>query len=439
MSPERKSLFCLLAFVLLIPGAGWGLGQLPYDFEYPVIEYSTRPPSDAIAELQQKIDEGEVDLEFDAKNGYLLSLLSELDIDVRSQMLVFSTTSFQVNLISPERPRALYFNDSVYVGWLQDANVMEISAVDPDLGVVFYTLDQVEGETPQFQRQNAQCLRCHDTYSMTGGGVPRHLVGSGFTDQFGGFASHEGWHLTTYQSPLEERWGGWYVTGTHGEQRHMGNIIINNVADPAQFDLDLGANVTDLGPLVDTAPYAGDTSDIVALMVLEHQTSVQNVIVRVNFETRKAIQDEEESNLQLGREPGFISEPTVELIEGWSELLTGILLMAEEAPLDEPIVGTSGFAEQFSNRGPTDGQGRSLRELDLDRRLFRYPLSYVIYSDAFDGLPGLVKDYVYRRLGEVLGGEGENEEFDYLSAEDRAAILEILRETKTEFARSIAD
>ena len=212
MSPERKIFFCLLALVVLIPGAGWGLVQLPYDFEYPVIEYSTRPPSDAIAELQQKIDEGEVDLEFDAKNGYLLSLLGELDIDVRSQMLVFSTTSFQVNLISPERPRALYFNDSVYVGWLQDANVMEISAVDPNLGVVFYTLDQVEG-APRFQRQNAECLRCHDTYSMTGGGVPRHLVGSGFTDQFGGFATHEGWHLTTYQSPLEEPWGGGTLQG----------------------------------------------------------------------------------------------------------------------------------------------------------------------------------------------------------------------------------
>ncbi len=455
----------LAVVVVLIPAIGWALGQLPlgqlpYDTEYPVIEYSTRPPSDPIARLQRQIDNGEVQLEFDADVGYLASLLDALDIDVSSQMLVFSKTSIQVNRISPETPRALYFNDSVYVGWLQDADVMEISAMDPDLGIVFYTLDQVgpagrvgdvgqvgrvgdvgqvPNPAPRFQRQTALCLRCHDTYSLSGGGVPRHLVGSGFTDQFGGFASHEGWHLTNHQSPIEERWGGWYVTGTHGDQRHMGNIIVNNVADPAEFDLDRGANLTDLSGRVDTDPYLDDGSDIVALLVLEHQAAVQSVIVRVNFETRKALRIEEEKNLQSGLDRAFISADTRELIQDWAEPLVGALLLVGEAPLDGPVAGTSGFAQQFSIRGPLDRQGRSLRRLDLNTRLFRYPLSYVIYSDAFDGLPAPVKEYVYTRLREVLRGEDESEEFAHLSQADRRAILEIIQETKVDFARSLAD
>jgi hypothetical protein len=443
----RTHVIAFVVSVILVPVVGGALGQLPYDDEYPVIEYSTRQPSDAIARLQREIDNGEVQLEFDAENGYLVSLLRELDIDLSSQMLVFSKTSFQVNLISPETPRALYFNDDVYVGWLQGTDVMEFSAMDPDLGIVFYTLDQTEAQanaqagdaTPRFQRQTAQCLRCHDTYSLSGGGVPRHLVGSGFTDQYGGFASHEGWHLTTYQSPIEERWGGWYVTGTHGDQRHMGNIIVDNVADPAEFDLNRGANATDLSEWVDTEPYLGEGSDIVALMVLEHQASVQSVIVRVNYETRKALRNEIEQNIRLGRERDFMSAETGELIQDWAEPLVGALLMVGEAPLGGPIAGTSGFAEQFSSRGPADSRGRSLRGLELNDRLFQYPLSYVIYSDAFDALPIMVKEYVYRRIGEVLRGEDENEAFSHLSGADRRAILEIVQETKTDFAQSLIE
>ena len=439
----RTLVIAFVASVVLVPVVGGALEQLPYDDEYPVIEYSTRPPSDAIARLQREIDNGEVQLEFDAENGYLVSLLRELDVDPSSQMLVFSKTSFQVNLISPETPRALYFNDDVYVGWLQGTDVMEFSAMDPDLGIVFYTLDQSNVQAgdaaPRFQRQTALCLRCHDTYSLTGGGVPRHLVGSGFTDQYGGFASHEGWHLTTYQSPIEERWGGWYVTGTHGDQRHMGNIIVNNVADRAEFDLDRGANATDLSEWVDTEPYLGEGSDIVALMVLEHQASVQSVIVRVNFETRKALRNEEERNIQLGRERDFISAETREIIQDWAEPLVGALLLVGEAPLGGSIAGTSGFAEQFSSRGPADSKGRSLRQLELNDRLFQYPLSYVIYSDAFDALPIMVKEYVYRRIGEVLRGEDESEAFTDLSAADRRAILEIVQETKTGFAQSLVE
>ena len=421
--------------VFLIPAAVWAMGQLPYDTEYEAIQYSSSTPTDAVAQLQQKIDAGEVELQFDAGSGYLASLLDQLKISVASQMLVFSKTSFQTGLISSRTPRAIYFNDDVYVAWVQDSPVLEISSLDPDLGPVFYALDQTPSPRPSFRRETFLCLRCHDSYSLTGGGVPRYILGSGFANPNGQLVSHEGWHLTTDQTPLSRRWGGWYVTGTHGDQVHMGNLIPRDAAEAVRMDLAAGANLTDLDSLIDTAPYLGKHSDIVALMVIEHQVHLQNLITRVNYETRTALYRETARNREQGRDPDHRSAPILERIESVAEPLVRAMLFVDEAPLAGPIAGTSGFASEFVTPGPRDGQGRSLRQLDLTDGLFRYPLSYLIYSEAFDALPDLAKTYTYRRLGEVLGGQDKSDAFAHLSDGDRLAILEILEETKADFPR----
>ena len=226
--------------VVLIPAVGWAMQQLPYDTEYEVIEYSTATPTDPVARLQQKLNDGDVELQFDGESGYLASLLRQLKISVASQMLVFSKTSFRTSLISSQTPRAIYFNDNVYVAWEQNSPVVEISSFDPRLGPVFYTLNQKLSKRPRFKRETHLCLRCHDSYSLTGGGVPRYILGSGFADKSGRLVSHEGWHLTTDQTPLNQRWGGWYVTGTHGDQVHMGNLIPENAVDAARMDLHTG-------------------------------------------------------------------------------------------------------------------------------------------------------------------------------------------------------
>lgn len=392
-----------------------------YDIQYPAINYGAAPLRDPISRLEARIASGDASLEFDGAfdHGYLPALLRELGIDQESQTLVFSRTSAQVPYISAATPRALYFTDDVYVGWPPGAPDIEIATMDPNLGPVFYTLSQEEGSEVRFQRRLDECLRCHDSYSLTGGGVPRYILGSGFTDANGEQITHEGWILADDRTPLERRWGGWYVTGTHGQETHMGNWVIRDPEELRSMDLARTGNVTDLSTMFDTARYLTPHSDIVALMVMDHQTHVQNALTRVNYDTRTLLDGIGQPSTEALARVGTIAEPLVEA-----------LLMVDTPELTDRIEGTSGFAARFEANGPFDPSGRTLRELDLERRLFRYPCSYLIYSDAFSALPDLTKQYVARRLREILGGEDQSPTFGHLAAEDRLAALEILRATK---------
>ena len=370
------------------------------------------------------IGSGQAELSFEPGRGYLVSLLASLDVPASSQMLVFSGTSLQKRVVSSDTPRAIYFADDVYIAWLQGSDLLEIAAFDPNLGPVFYTLRQEESDTPDFERHTDFCLECHDTYGLTGGGVPRFLIGSGPTDAMGRMASHEGWILTTDQTPLSRRWGGWYVTGTHGDQRHAGNIVVRASDDPAQPGEATNGNRTDLSGLFDTDPYLTGNSDIVALMVVEHQIHVHNLLTRANWEVRKLL------DAQSG---------TAGQIAALVEPLVRAMLFVNEATLSGAISGTSGFRSDFESRGPLDADGRSLRHLDLTRRLFRYPMSFLVYSEAFEGLPTEAKEQVFRRVWEVLAGVDRSDEFHHLSEMDRSATLEILRDTQGDFARWLGE
>jgi hypothetical protein len=416
----------LLASALLVGISAGAIAQLPTSAEHEAIAYSTSAPTDAIARLQKRIDAGEVTLAYDESRGYLASLLKSLDVPASSQGLVFSKTSLQLDRIAPWSPRAIYFNDDIYVGYVQGGPIIEVASVDPKLGAVFYTLHQAAEGKPSFQRETQTCLVCHDSSSVTGG-VPGFIMRSVIPDRYGYGIAPVGRSVTTDQTPLGERWGGWYVTGTHGDQAHMGNVIAPVLAQEvgnmktylATAKLPSGANVTSLQGRVDVEPYLTPHSDIAAMMVLAHQTSVHNLITRAGYDARVAERegDRNESRIRAVGEP-----------------LVRAMLFVKEAALTAPVKGTSGFAEEFVARGPRDDQGRSLRDLDLQRRLFKYPLSYLIYSESFNALPAPIKDYVYSRFREVLGGRDQSPDFAHLSAADRAAILEILQDTKPEFA-----
>jgi hypothetical protein len=398
------------------------------DIDQPPVRYGTAADDNPVSRLQQRLDAGQSALAFDNHFGYLRSLLRALNVPESSQMLVFSKTSFQRQRIGPRTPRALYFNDDVYVGFCQNGEVLEVSAVDPQLGLVFYTLDQDGDEKPRFTRQTDNCLICHG--SSQNEGLPGHLVRSLYVDGEGLPILSAGSHRIDHTSPLAERWGGWYATGTSGKQTHMGNLIVRDKRASGQIDNPAGVNVTSLAGRLDVSKYLTRHSDLVALMVMEHQTGAQNLITRANFLTRFALRDEAEINKALGRPADHRSESTLHRIQNAGEPLVKYLLFSGEAALTEPVKGTSNFAEEFRKRGPRDARGRSLRDFDLRRRLFAHPCSYVIYSAAFDGLPGPVKDYVYRRLWEVLSGRDTSADFAHLSAADRRDVLEILRATK---------
>lgn len=398
--------------------------QLPYDTQYPTIPYATGETSDPVAVLARGLESGEVTLDREGPSAYLAAILRELRIPVSSQMLVFSKTSLLARLIWPETPRAIYFNDRVYVAWTPGADGLEISAQDPELGPVFYNLEPDGEDGPRIRRQTGLCLQCHDSYSLTGGGVPRHIMGSGPTDENGQLASHELWQVTTDTTPIRERWGGWYVTGTHGDQLHMGNVALGRRGD----SLTAGGNLTDLSELIDVTPYPGAHSDIVALLVAEHQTTVQNLITLVGYRVRTRLHDDE----QAGLPPGEMSPRTTRLVEGLGESLVRALFFVGTPRFEDPIEGTSTFSADFTASGRQDAQGRSLRDLELRARLFRHPLSYLIHSPEYDALPAQARAYVDGRILSVLRGEEGGRDFAHLSAGDREAILAILRDTKPE-------
>ncbi len=403
------------------------------DAENQAIAYSTTEPVDAVAAVQRAIDAGTIALRFDPTSGYLRSALQVLQVPVESQVLVFSKTSFQHELISPVRPRAIYFSRDVYVGWVPGGHVLELASVDSTLGPVFYTLDQRETAHPRFKRQTHACLQCHDSPSLTGG-VPGLIMKSVYPDKDGEPIYSAGTFLTSDRSALHKRWGGWYVTGTHGAQAHMGNMTADSAGDGVHPHLSAGGNVSDLRTRIDTRPYLSPHSDIVALMVLEHQIQVHNLMTRVSYRTRMAQYFDRARNKELGRNTESVPDSTLSLVSREAEPLVRAMLFVEEVPLTEPVSGTSGFSKEFAKQGPRDHADRSLQELDLTRRLFRYPCSYVIYSASFDALPSVVKDYVYRRLWEVLSGEDTSAAFVHLSRDDRTVIRDILVETKPDFA-----
>lgn len=410
-----------------------GVTLLANDIEREPIEYSKASPSNSITTLQSRIKAGTTQLEYQHDDGYLRSLLRELKVPLSSQVLVFSKTSLQRNRISPKTPRAIYFNDDIYLGYCLHGSVMEISVADSKLGTVFYTIDQEEQKKPVIQRQTDSCLVCHA--SSYNHGLPGHLVRSVYPDRNGEPLLASGSYRTDHSSKFAERWGGWYVTGKHGKQTHMGNQCYSKRNEDADEKLP-SQNVTDLSQHFTVGMYPSPHSDLVALMVLEHQAVMHNRIARALLETRMALHYQDDLNKSLNEKPGTVFDSTKRRLDNLAEELLKYMLMSEEAKLTEPVAGSSTFAEEFSQRGPFDKQGRSLRQLDLKTKLFKYPCSYLIYSEAFNALPPAIHDRIMNRLLRILDGSDPLPAFAHLSAEERRAIKEILLDTKPNLSAS---
>src|SRR5215469_5103874 len=413
---ERLPDVLLRVLTLLIASVGVGdvdKGFVPEPND-PAIEYTSRPTNDLISVLNRDIKAGKVRLRFDGRQGYLPSVLEALHVPIESQMAVFSKTSVQAQRINPQNPRTLFFNDSLAIGWVH-GGFIEAEAQAPRQGVIFYVLEQIPSETPQFTRHN-DCLNCHNSNNAMG--VPGMLIRSQFTAPNGTTMPWLGNYVTDHRSPLEERWGGWYVTGRTGAIRHMGNAVVVDATNPESIVTDQTLNLASLAGRIDNAAYLSPYSEIVALMVFEHQMHMMNLLTRIGWQTRYLLRNGNARDLQTTGLSASVED------------LVDYLLFVDEPPLPTRIEGTSGFAQKFSAEGPHDRRGRSLRQFDLEHRLMRYPCSYMIYSDVFDALPSEAKNAIYERLWLILSGASTNAKYVHLSAADRQAVLEILRETK---------
>lgn len=424
--------FCVAAVCLLL---STGTGQVIF-IEDARTQYIHATPRDSVTRLQSDIDQGKVSLTFDARLGYLPALLSALHLSKTSQVVVFSKTSVQKELISPESPRCLYFNDTTYVGYLPGARAMEICTSEPYLGAVYYTLLQREVPKPRFFRTIDACLECHADKTMSH--LPAHIMYSAYCSSDGSVLPGTVPTRITGATPLALQFGGWFVTGSGAHQTHLGNCFFTEHDGRVTVDDSklIPKGLQDLTAVTDTAQLLTPFSDIVALLTFGHQQRLQNLISDATYQTNSAIALERLYPHREKLDRSGHTETTEQIVKRVCEPVVAGLLYADEPPMNGEITGTSGFARYFSSLAPGDGHGRSLRMFDLKRRLFRYPCSYLIYSDSFDALPLPAKQFVYRRLWDVLNGRDHSGPYSKFTVEECRAVREILIETKPEFAES---
>lgn len=393
------------------------------DFDRDPIRYSQSKPDNVVTRLQDRLVTEEASLRFEEPWGYLRSVLTALEVPESSQSLVFSKTSLQRHKISPRTPRALYFNDEVYVGYCRNGDVLEISVADAQLGTVYYTLDQHPQDAPRFRRQTDNCLICH-----AGGqarGVPGHLVRSMYVDKNGHPLLASGSFRIDHSSPLADRFGGWYVSGEHGDQKHLGNLTYRGRPDNDAEHDPSGLNLTDLTSKFDQSAYPHGHSDLVALLILSHQAGGHNLLTKTAFDVRSALHREDALNRELKEAPDHRWDSTNTILKNAADSLVKYFLFVNETALTAPVKGSTEFAVEFTKSGRRDAQGRSLRDFDLQTRMFKYPCSYLVETESFDALPSELLTLFWKRLDEVLAGS-EEKEFAHLSSADRQAIREIL-------------
>lgn len=352
------------------------------------------------------------DYPYQGRSGYLRSVLAALDLPVDSQLLLFSKGSLQGRRIAPENPRAIFFADEIQLGWVRDGDRIEVAAQDAKQGIVFYTILQEESGAPRFTREMV-CLCCHMTGDTSG--VPGLLMFSSPSTSGKTFGRPAFMDDTM---PMARRFGGWFVTGALAPALHQGNAVAGLNGQPSRA-------LTSTEGLYDPDGYLANSSDVAALMVLSHQVRMVNLLVRSNWEARAG-----DPTLHPERSSASQASLALLLRAAADDVVDGPLLIGE-APFEGRVEGGSGFAERFAAQGPRDRLGRSLRQLDLTRRLMRYPCSYLIYSPLFDGLPSSMKDLIYERLWQVLSGADRKPRYQsHLTLADRQAIVDILRDTK---------
>jgi hypothetical protein len=404
-------LFSLVA-VARVPMAAQRGGMFLGSADDPGIRYSTVALRNAVDDLNRRLLDGSTTLTFQGRSGYLRSVAEALKLPVDSQLVLYSKGSLQGRLVSPTNPRALFFNDRVALGWVRDADLLEVAAYDEAAGMVFYSLEQKPAERPVFKRE-FRCLGCHMAGDTSG--VPGLLMFSSTTDPVSGRDLRL--LAMDHRSPHPQRFGGWFVTGSSATG-HIGNRV------PALDGRGAG-ELSSLTGVFEADGYLGTSSDIAALLTFSHQVGMVNLLTRASWEARAA---------DPALHPGGPDQARAvdALMSGIANEVVDYMLFVEEPTLPRPVTSQSGFAGRMASTGPRDRKGRSLYELELTHRLLKYPCSYLIYSPAFDALPPLASAPIYRRLWEVLSGQATEPRYRALSLADRQAIVEILRDTKPE-------
>ncbi len=405
-------------FLSILPGillAASAQAETTYkDFDEPPHNYHTAPLKDRFTKLRADLESGRIPLDHTSEKAFVISLLKALDIPASSQMLVFSTTSLQLRFITPRNPRAIFFNDGLYVGYIPGAKI-EILSMDPELGAIFYMFDIPLGSRPMVVERSERCVNCHTKEDT--GFVPGVVIKSVIPGPTGGSLKSFRKERTGHDIPFSERFGGWYVTGDRGIASEWGNIIGRYSGE------DITKNVVKPGELFDFSKYPVATTDILPQLVHEHQAGAANRILQASYRARTAF------HLDKGKlTPAHFAE-----LDEQASIVTRYLLFADEVPLPAGgLPGDPAFKVDFQKAARVASGGASLREFDLRTRLFKNRCSYMIYSPEFQGLPPKMKQQIYIRLREALSTEKPMKEYAYLPSAEKMAIRTILKGTLTD-------
>lgn len=383
------------------------------------ISYSDTAPTGRLARRAAEYATGARKPEGEGQLDRLRFILRELGVPEESQVLVFSKTSHQNPLIHPANPRALFFSPEAYVGYVPGGAIETITH-DPVLGVVFHLIEPGPGGTLKVTRDSGNCLSCHGTTRTEG--VPGMLVRSVMPNADGHPLLALGTSHVTHETPLEERWGGYFVTG-RSSLPHLGNRTFDEEGGgdtaPATSDLD------DLAGMLDVSKYPRATSDIVALMVLEHQCLMHNLLTSAALNHRRA--------WHMGRAIDPEADPDQgaagRVADSAAEKIAACLFFRDEAPLGEGVEGDEAFQRAYLALHPKAASGDSLADFQLYGRLFKNRCSTMIYSQAFRVLPERVKSAVYLRMREVLLGSDPPADYAHLKVSEKRRIVRILDET----------
>ena len=424
---------CLLLGGVWLVGGTCARGQSTPDYEQAPVKYSETAARDRLAVRLARIASGEIKFAGTDQQA-LRALLKVMEVPEETQLFVFAKTSLQRGRIRPERPRVLYFSDSAYVGWVP-GGLMEVTAVDPELGPVFYSFDLgATREKPPTIVRDSDCLRCHGGTFVRD--VPGVFVRSIFPDTSGEPILRHGSVVVDDETPFDQRWGGWYVTGYKGREPHRGNAFASEKGDQLVFTPS-EQRPDELSGFFDTTDYLRSTSDMAALLVAEHQMAMQNTITRAGFVCRKMIAYQH--GLQTTFKEPVTDEPSYDSVKSVFasavQDLIDHLLFRKAAPLPEGIVSNADFKGSFPRGAPRTRSGHSLKDLQLRDRILARRCSYLVYSESFRALPEVLKVRIFERLRTALRSTDPKERYAYLPAAERQQIYDILLETHPDAQR----
>ncbi|MEO1835857.1 MAG: hypothetical protein ABGZ49_10235 [Akkermansiaceae bacterium] len=413
-------------FILFLAFAPVASAQFYNDFELKPHGYFTRKPQDPMSLLREKIDAGEVTITEENGKPLVERLLRELKLDKDTQVLVFSKTSLQKRAVSYRNPRAIYFNESVYLGWMPNGRV-EVASFDPEIGPLFYFQRQLDDTRSRLFVRTRSCLGCHAGNATNF--IPGSLGRSVYPDRTGRVLKGiEDYRRSGHHIPLQDRYGGWFVSGQHGKMRHMGNSIATREDGQVTIDRKRFANLEKLDQFFPTDSYLAPGSDIAALLVFDHQVTMHHRLVEATYRARQALFDSKLDPMETDVAKLAAGRSIREFTEGVDKVID-YMLFREEIALPK-VSCDANFRRAFTANKRTDKGGNSLKDLRLDGRIFEHRCSFMIYSPSFEHMPPMLRGAIYDRLHQILTAQAPVKGFEHLGAEERTRIFEILRETK---------